>query len=519
MTKGCIQKPIDSALMYQKFSSKDMARNWIQGYPEVLLAAACFFFFFFKFNKESTVPISWPIVGMLPGLLANLHHLHEWATHVLRESGCTIQFHAPRFLAMDYIATCDPANVNHIFNVNFSNYPKGQEFLEIFDVLGDGIFNADADSWKSQRRKAHSLMSRPQFRSFVAKCSRDKVENGLVPLLTHVARQGAVVDLQDVFLRLTFDVTCDLVFGINPESLSLELPIIPFSKAMDDVTEALLFRHAVPPSWWKLMRWLRIGKEKKVLAAQEVINHFVAQNIARKKVEKHHQEDLLTAYIADTGEHEDKFLRDTAVNFMIAGRDTTGVALAWFFWLLAENPEAKSRILRELKEHYVLEKKGLCLDSEELTKLVYLHAALLECLRLFPPVPFEHKGALLPEILPSGHPVRAGTKIVFSTYSMGRMEGVWGKDCLEFKPERWISAGGRIRHEPSYKFLSFNCGPRTCLGKDMAFAQMKTVAAALIWNFDVEVVEGHIVEPKVSIILHMKNGLMVKLKERKHGEC
>lgn len=99
------------------------------------------------------------------------------------------------------------------------------------------------------------------------------------------------------------------------------------------------------------------------------------------------------------------------------------------------------------------------------------------------------------------------------------MEGVWGKDCLEFKPERWISAGGRIRHEPSYKFLSFNCGPRTCLGKDTAFAQMKTVAAALIWNFDVEVVEGHIVEPKVSIILHVKNGLMVKLKERKHGEC
>ena len=98
---------------------------------------------------------------------------------------------------------------------------------------------------------------------------------------------------------------------------------------------------------------------------------------------------------------------------------------------------------------------------------------------------------------------------------MGRMEGVWGKDCLEFKPERWISERGTLRHEPSYKFLSFNCGPRTCLGKDMAFAQMKTVATAMICNFNIELVEGHKVKPKQSIILHMKNGLMIKIKQKR----
>ncbi|CAA6666239.1 unnamed protein product [Spirodela intermedia] len=94
---------------------------------------------------------------------------------------------------------------------------------------------------------------------------------------------------------------------------------------------------------------------------------------------------------------------------------------------------------------------------------------------------------------------------------MGRLEGVWGKDCCEFKPERWISDRGRLKHEPSYKFLSFNSGPRTCLGKEMAMTQMKVVAATMIHNFRIKAVPGHAVVPSLSIILHMKNGLLVNV--------
>ncbi|EEE68350.1 hypothetical protein OsJ_26653 [Oryza sativa Japonica Group] len=41
--------------------------------------------------------------------------------------------------------------------------------------------------------------------------------------------------------------------------------------------------------------------------------------------------------------------------------------------------------------------------------------------------------------------------------------------------------------------------------------QMKTIAAAVVWNFDVEVVDGQTVEPKLSCLLQMKNGVMVKI--------
>ncbi|MCH97726.1 cytochrome P450 86B1-like [Trifolium medium] len=97
---------------------------------------------------------------------------------------------------------------------------------------------------------------------------------------------------------------------------------------------------------------------------------------------------------------------------------------------------------------------------------------------------------------------------------MGRLKRIWGKDSLEFKPERWISDRGQIKHEPSYKFIAFNAGPRSCLGKDISFVQMKMVAAAMLWNFCIQVVEGHSVTPRISILLRMKHGLKVKVSKR-----
>jgi cytochrome P450 len=85
---------------------------------------------------------------------------------------------------------------------------------------------------------------------------------------------------------------------------------------------------------------------------------------------------------------------------------------------------------------------------------------------------------------------------------------------LEFRPERWVSKSGRFRHEPSYKFLSFNSGPRSCIGKDLGLSNMKTTAASVIYNFKVELVQGQTVMPQSSVILHTQNGMMVRLKRR-----
>jgi cytochrome P450 len=496
---------------------------------ELSLSLLCFcvFYYFHARSKKNNplIPVDWPLVGMLPALLGNLHHLHEWMTSILvcSPSPMNFPFVGPPRSGMQFFVTADPANVRHVFTSNFGNYPKGPEFEEIFDILGGGIFNADGESWRRQRAKAQTLMSGAPFRAFVSCCSRDKVERALLPLLDRFAATGEAINLQDLFLRLTFDTTTTLVFGVDPGCLAPGLPDVPFARAMDDAMQVLLLRHVIPLAWWKLARRLRLGYERQMAKAWRSIDRFVADTIAKRRVEKARRgikesADLLSSYINDDAEEVDAFLRDTTINLMLAGRDTTGSALSWFFHLLTKNPRVVAKILQELDtvKQWTTADGMVTFDPYELNRLVYLHAALCESLRLYPPVPQEHKEAVVGDVLPSGHEVRPGDKILVSLYAMGRMEEVWGKDCSEFRPERWIADdGSRVRYVPSYKFMSFNSGPRTCLGKDMAFVQVKAAAAAVVRNFEVEAAPGHVVKPKLSIILHMTNGLMVTVKRRK----
>ncbi|CAA7055526.1 unnamed protein product [Microthlaspi erraticum] len=217
---------------------------------------------------------------------------------------------------------------------------------------------------------------------------------------------------------------------------------------------------------------------------------------------------------------DDKFLRDTILSFILAGRDAISSALTWFFWILSVNPQVVTKIRKEINTTLprTSGQKRACYDDDDsiefLNKLVYLSGALYEAMRLYPPVPFERMSPVKPDVLPSGHKVDASMKILIFLYALGRMEAVWGQDALEYKPERWVSKTGVLVEEPSYKFFAFFGGPRACLGKHLAMRVMKMVVVEILQNYDFKVVEGQKIEPAPGPILRMKHGLRVKLTKR-----
>ncbi|OVA14189.1 Cytochrome P450 [Macleaya cordata] len=516
----------------------------LKKWPAICLGFLCCFLtiisWYFIKQKNQQVLVHWPIVDVLPSLLQNVHRVHEWTVELSNAVGGTIVGRGPIFGRSEVMFTCDPRIVEYMVKTNFPNYPKGSDFLDTFDLIGNGIFNVDFDTWQTQRRMAHTTFTSKEFRSFISNVNRNVVQEALLPLLSHVAKQSSIVDLEDVFLRFAFDSTFTVIFGRNCNYLSIEFPDDEFAKAIDDGTEAMFYRHVTPSPWWKLLRWLKLGKEKKLAEAGKTIDRHLAQYISSKREELLggvEANDLLAVYmtsqkasnnsnlLSSSSKGDQKFLRDTALSFLFAGRDSTGTSLTWFFWLISKNPSVEAKILEELRVVALKYKNGdmgieekkkslMVFDSEDLKGLVYLHAALSEALRLYPPLPMNRKLALNGDVLPNGTILKPGTKILISMYAMARMEWVWGKDCFEFKPERWIDEDGKLSHEPMTKFFVFNAGPRTCVGKEMAFTQMKSVAAAIIFNFRVEVVEGQVVQPKPSLVLHTKNGLRVRIKER-----
>ncbi|KAJ4820084.1 hypothetical protein LUZ62_032650 [Rhynchospora pubera] len=228
---------------------------------------------------------------------------------------------------------------------------------------------------------------------------------------------------------------------------------------------------------------------------------------------------LLSRFVASSDNYSDKFLRDIVISFLLAGRETTSSALSWFFWILSSRPDVEAKILDEIHavraKNRGTEKCGY--DFEELKKMHYLHAALTESMRLYPPVPVNSAQTLKDDVLPDGTQIKNNWFISYNAYAMGRMEANWGKDCREYRPERWIHADGTFQQESPYKFTTFHAGPRMCLGKEMAYIQMKSIVASILDRFVMEIDGKRRCPEKVmSLTLRMKDGLPVRVKERNY---
>lgn len=502
----------------------------------MVLSFAVAYFVWFRFIRRSLRgPRVWPILGSLPGLIQNAHRMHDWIADNLRSCGGTYQtcIFAIPFLAWKQglvTVTCDPRNLEHILKVRFDNYPKGPTWQAVFhDLLGEGIFNSDGDTWLFQRKTAALEFTTRTLRQAMARWVSRAIKLRFCPILKAAQVECKPVDLQDLLLRLTFDNICGLAFGKDPHTLSPGLPENSFAAAFDRATEASLQRFILPEFIWKLKRWLRLGMEVSLSQSLKHVDDYMTNVINTRKLELLSQQkggplhdDLLSRFMKKKESYTDEFLQHVALNFILAGRDTSSVALSWFFWLVGQSPRVEEKILVELCS-VLMETRGNDTSKwleeplvfEEVDRLIYLKAALSETLRLYPSVPQDSKHVISDDLLPDGTFVPAGSSITYSIYSAGRMKYIWGEDSLEFRPERWISQDGQ-KFEPhdQFKFVAFNAGPRICLGKDLAYLQMKSIAAAVLLRHRLTVAPGHKVEQKMSLTLFMKYGLKVNVHQR-----
>lgn len=497
----------------------------------ILTAIAAYMIWFLFIIRSLRGPRVWPLVGSLPGLIHHANRMHDWIAENLRACGGTYQtcICAVPFLARKQClvtVTCDPKNLEHILKLRFDNYPKGPTWQSAFhDLLGEGIFNTDGDTWLFQRKTAALEFTTRTLRQAMARWVSRAIKFRFCPILATAQEEELPVDLQDLLLRLTFDNICGLAFGQDPQTLAAGLPENGFALSFDRATEATLQRFILPEMVWKLKKWLRLGMEVSLTKSLKHIDQYLSKIIQNRKLELQSgnealNDDLLSRFMKKKESYSEEFLQHVALNFILAGRDTSSVALSWFFWLCIKNPQVEEKILIELCT-VLMETRGGDLSKwtdeplafDEVDRLVYLKAALSESLRLYPSVPEDSKHVVKDDVLPNGTFVPAGSMVTYSIYSVGRMKFIWGEDCLEFKPERWLSTDGEYM-QGSYKFVSFNAGPRICLGKDLAYLQMKSIAAAVLLRHRLTVVPGHRVEQKMSLTLFMKYGLMVNVHPR-----
>lgn len=413
------------------------------------------------------------------GWAAEYHNLCDWYTHLLRRSSThTIHVHV-----LDNTITANPANVEHMLSGRFENYPKGRPFSSILgDFLGRGIFNVDGKHWVFQRKMALMELGSVSMRSYAIQIVSGEVRHRLLPLLASLSGDRTL-DLQDIFRRFSFDCICRISFGLDPACLELSLPISEFAIAFDRASSLSASRAAATsPGVWRLKRLLNLGSEKELRRCIRLIDVLAKEVIRqRRKIGFLSGEDLLSRFMASVD--DESYLRDIVVSFLLAGRDTVSSALTSFFLLLAQHPAVDRAIVEETCRVMGPGNGDSVPSYDHLWNMHYLHAALYESMRLYPPVQFDSKFAVDDDVLPDGTFVEKGTRVTYHAYAMGRMEDAWGADCMEFKPERWLAADGSFSPQNPYKYPVFQAGMRGCLGKEIALMEMKCVVASVLRGF------------------------------------
>ncbi|TXG63777.1 hypothetical protein EZV62_010771 [Acer yangbiense] len=488
------------------------------------------FFLFTKTTKakgssptSNNLPKPYPIIGHNFHILSNRNQRFDWITSILQNAPSATYTIYP-LQGPAQIWTANPAIVQHILKTQFHNYTNGIHFrTSLFDILGNGIFNVDnGDSWKFQRQISSHEFNTNSLRKFVEIAVETELSERLIPFLSAAAANKAVIDFQDILQRFAFDNICKIAFGYDPAYLLPSLPQAEFARAFDDAIRLSEDRfQELSILVWKAKRLLNIGSEKRLKVAVSQVHEF-AKNIIRDKKKELQEKpssesiDLLSRFLI-SGQYDDNFVRDIVISFTLAGRDTTSAALTWFFWLLSKNPEVEREILKEIKG------KSDTPGFEDIKEMVFTHASLCESMRFYPPVPVDGRSAENDDVLPDGTVVRKEEAVQYSPYAMGRMESIWGKDWAEFKPERWLKKeeGGHgekwsfVGRDP-YTYPVFHAGPRICLGKEMAFLQMKRVVGGVLRRFKVVPAMEDGFQPLfiADMTAKMKGGFLITVQER-----
>jgi len=199
-------------------------------------------------------------------------------------------------------------------------------------------------------------------------------------------------------------------------------------------------------------------------------------------------------------------LRDTALTLLLAGHETTAVALCWTLFLLSQHPAIEARLESEIDSAL----QGGAPGPGDLERLPYLQRVLSESMRLYPPAWAVGRLAQGDVELSAGI-VRRGETVILSQWVIHRDAALW-PDPLRFDPDRF-------QRPPVHRFayFSFGGGPRVCIGDGFAWTELGLLLATLVQRFRFRLAEGQRIEPSPRVTLRLKYGLRMTVAKRAVG--
>jgi cytochrome P450 len=372
-------------------------------------------------------------------------------------------------MLMRWHMLADPGGMKRVMLDNLANYPKSEIMRRMLrPAIGNSLFNADGADWKWQRQAVAPVFT---HRNVMA----------LAPAMTATAERACNrlaannrAELVTEMLTATFDVICDVALS-GREHFDGKT----FSKAITQYFQtagrASLLDFLGFPQWFP-----RPGE---LLAASSVhtMHDMVAAAIeARRQEASGAADDLLNHMLAardpETGQQMTKEeLVHNMQFFIVAGHETTALALSWALYLLAHSPDWQDRVRIEVTARL----GGRATGPDDLAAMPLVEQVLEEAMRLYPPVGLLARTVVAKDEL-CGRTVQPNDIIFLPIWALHRHEMWWNKP-EKFDPGRFAPKSRGTLNK--YQYLPFGAGPRVCVGADFAMMQARIILATLIRNF------------------------------------
>src|SRR5688572_203426 len=412
------------------------------------------------------------MVGNLPEFARDVLGFHEQCRD---EFGDIVRIHVANRAI--YLLN-HPEHIHNVLVTNQRNFVKHSFFFRhVRALFGRGLLVNEGESWLRQRR----LMA-PDFH-------RDRITSygeTMVAFAERTLDQWRAGETRDVYhdmMALTLEIVAKVLFDYDVGD-----DVAAFSRALDAVMDEIAARFRRPmfvPDWVPLPGNLRYNAGLKAL--DKVVYRIIAEHHANSERDR----DLLSMLMQVRDEHggrmSDKQLRDEAITLLLAGHETTAIALSWTFYLLSRHPEVDAALNRELTR--VLGDRAP--TPADLPELRYTEHVILESMRLFPPAYGIGREALADcEI--GGYHVPAGTTVFMMSYVLHR-DPRWFDDPHAFRPERWQD--GLAERLPRHAYMPFGGGPRICIGNNFAMMEAVLLLASIARRYKLAAVSNEEVQP------------------------
>ncbi len=401
-----------------------------------------------------------------------------------------------RFFGKSVLLTNDVTAIEQVLVSRSKQFRKTLGYRTPFmrRLFGEGLLTSEGEFWMRQRKLSQPAFHRDRIASYagtIVQFTREMVDTW---------RADEPRNVHEEIMKMTTRVVTRTLF---------DSPVPPEIDEMGEASAVVMRRFSTQWNGFRLLlNLLPTMESRRFKQVMRRLDDYILGLIKERRLSGRDHGDLLSMLLMSRDEDgsgmNNEQLRDELKTLMVAGLDTTALALSWALYLLALNPPKDRKVYEEITSAGA----DRPLVFADLPRLRYTEAVIKETMRIYPPAWIVGREAIENTEL-GGHPVKRGTSVLVSQWIRHRHPRYF-PEPEKFEPERWLQE----LDLPKMAYFPFGGGPRVCIGSSFAMMEATLGLATILQKFRMTAASDYHVTPFPSITLQPKGGIVLGLASR-----